>query len=402
MRGSIVKRQGKGRRRGKPVDLYYIVYQVGQRQKWEAVDEPRTRKHAEEVLAKRLQELHSGTYVEPKESTFSDFKTVWMRDYAEGEGEIRQSTLENYRGYFKNHLIPAFGDRLLDSLTTKDIQGFKARLLASGKKVIVEGEIITEGLSPQTAKHVIRLLRQMLDHACDWGYLRSNPAAKVKNPKIPRREQDAYSPEEVRRFLEKLPENWYAFFICSVVGGLRVGEVIAMKWQNVDWERGQYFVKESWSRPQGGRPGHFSTPKTEASIAPVDLTPSCLEALRAHRKLQSEEKLKTGGQYPDHDLVFATAKGMPLSDGNLTRRIFSPTLTEANLRRIRLHDLRHTCASLLIAQNESPKYIQKQMRHSSIQVTFDTYGHLFPDTNREASKRLDSTIFGKQQNAETA
>jgi len=402
MRGSIVKRQGKKRKRGKPEDLYYIVYLVGKRQKWESVEEPRTRKHAEEVLAKRLQELHWGTYVELKEITFSEFKTVWMRDYAEGEGEIRQSTLENYRGYFKNHLLPAFEDRQLDSLTTKNIQGFKAKLLNSGKKVKVDGEIIEEGLSPQTAKHVIRLLRQMFDHACDWGYLRSNPAAKVKNPKIPRREQDAYSPEEVRRFLEKLPEKWYALFLCSIVGGLRIGEVIAMKWQNVDWERGQYFVKESWSRPQGGRPGHFSTPKTESSVAPVDLTPSCLDALRAHRKRQSEEKLKAGEKYQDQDLVFATAKGMPLGDGNLTRRVFNPALTEAKLRRIRVHDLRHTCASLLIAQNESPKYIQKQMRHSSVQVTFDTYGHLFPDTNRKASKRLDSTIFGELRNAETA
>ena len=94
MRRHIVKRRGKGRRRGKPVDLYYLVYQVGQRQKWEAVPEPRTRKHAEKLLTQRLQELHAGTFVEPKEITFGDFKDVWMRDYAEGEGEILQATLE--------------------------------------------------------------------------------------------------------------------------------------------------------------------------------------------------------------------------------------------------------------------------------------------------------------------
>lgn len=389
MRGSIVKRQGKARKRGKAVDLYYVVYQVGRRQKWEAVPEPRTRKHADQLLAQRLQELHTGSYVQLKDSTFEDFKDVWMWDYAEGEGEIRQSTLENYRGYFKNHLVPVFGHRQLSTITTKDIQEFKAAKLGTG-------------LSPQTVKHLIRLLKQMLDHACDWGYLRTNPAAKVKNPKIPRREMDAYSPKEVRRFLEKVPEKWYALFLCAVVGGLRIGELMAMKWQNLDWKRGQYFVKESWTRPQGGRPGHFSTPKTESSVAPVDLTPICLEALRAHRKRQVEEVLEAGEDYQDHDLIFATAKGTSMNDCNIASRVYHPILKEAKLRRIRLHDLRHTCASLMIAQNESPKYIQKQMRHSSIQVTFDTYGHLFPDTNREASQRLDSAIFGDKPDTRSA
>jgi len=382
MRGSIVKRQGKGRKRGKPIDLYYVVYQVGQRQKWEAVPEPRTRKHAEKLLAQRLQELHAGTFVEPKEITFGDFKDVWMRDYAEGEGEILQATLENYYGYFKNHLMPVFGERRLSALTTKDVQEFKAEKLSSG-------------LSPQTVKHLIRLLRQMLDHACDWEYLRSNPAAKVKDPKVLKREMDAFSPEEVRRFLEKVPEKWYALFLCAVVGGLRVGEVIAMKWQNLDWKQGQYFVKESWARPQAGRPGYFKAPKTPSSVAPVDLTPNCLNALRAHRKRQAEQILKAGESYQDHDLIFATAKGTLLSDGSVVRRVYNPILTEAKLRRIRIHDLRHTCASLMIAQNENPKYIQKQMRHASIQITFDTYGHLFPDANREASQRLDTAIFGE-------
>jgi integrase len=105
-------------------------------------------------------------------------------------------------------------------------------------------------------------------------------------------------------------------------------------------------------------------------------------------------KLKVGEEYEDQDLIFASDTGSHLHDSNVTKRVFKPALTEAGLRIIRFHDLRHTCASLLIAQGESPKYVQKQMRHASIEITFDRYGHLFPDENKEAAKRLDETLFG--------
>ncbi|MBT7913084.1 site-specific integrase [Candidatus Bathyarchaeota archaeon] len=127
----------------------------------------------------------------------------------------------------------------------------------------------------------------------------------------------------------------------------------------------------------------------------MDLTATCLRALEAHRKRQAEEKLKVGEKYQDLGLIFATGIGSGWNDKNVVNREFHPLLKEAGLRRIRFHDLRHTCASLLIAQGESPKYVQRQLRHASIQITFDRYGHLFPETNRKAMRRMDETLFGK-------
>jgi integrase len=379
MRGSIVKRQGKGRKRGKPVDLYYIVYQVGQRQKWEAVDEPRTRKHAEELLAKRLQELHSGTYVELKEITFGEFKKRWVSQYA--EGQVVPNTLERYRSQFKIHLIPEFGDRELKHISTEDIQRYRA-----DKEKI---------LAPGTVKQHLSLLRQMFDHAIDWDYLKKNPAKKVANPKIPKKEKDFLTPIEVRQLLRNTPEKWYAFILVAVMGGFRVGELLAMKWSNLEWEKGRYLVRENLQRKTSTHPKGFSEPKTDESAAPVDISPKALEALRAHKQRQAAERLRAGDKYHNQDLIFATFRGEPLDHWNVKRRVLEPALTSAGLRTIRFHDLRHTCASLLINQGESPKYIQKQLRHASIEMTFDTYGHLFPEAAQEAVQRLDGVLFGE-------
>lgn len=420
MKGSIQKRSNG----------YAIRYDIGmvwdeekneyvRKQKWEKVPWKKRKSQtsgdvkwvapnktdAEKRLAERLAQLNSGEYIEPTDLTFAQFKDEWMEKYAE-VGEIRDSTLTLYRGLFKKHIIPVFGGKPLASIVTRDIQGFKAKLLKEGKTVVkwAEGadgqkvkETATTGLSPQTVKHILRLMRQMFGHAIDWNYLRINPAKKVPNPKIVKKEMDHFNPEEVRLLLDKVPQRWYAFMLTTIVTGLRMGEMIAMRWENIDWNREQYFVKETWLRSREGRKASFAPPKTESSIAPVDLTPTCLDGLREHRKAQAAEKLEAGEKYQDQGLVFATPIGTPLDDSHIVKRMFRPTLTEAGLRTIRFHDTRHTCASLLIYQGESPKYIQKQLRHASVDITFDRYGHLFPDTNKEAVRRLDDTIFGTRK-----
>ena len=152
----------------------------------------------------------------------------------------------------------------------EDVQAFKAAKLADGYK-------------PQTVKHLLRLLRQMLSHAVDWDYIRGNPAGKVSDPRIPRGEMDFLAPEEVRVFLSAVPATWYAFFLTAITTGLRAGELLAMRWGNLDWNRSRYFVKETLSRPRYDYAGGFTEPKTEGSAQSVDLTPLCLEALREHR-----------------------------------------------------------------------------------------------------------------------
>lgn len=206
MRGSIVKRKGSLTANGKSVDHYYVVYDADMRwnevegryernQKWEKVPPPNTRKHAEKLLVERLAAIHRGEFVEPSKIAFREFADLWMQKYA--AGQVRPSTFALYEGMFRKHLLPAFGNISLAKV--EEIQGFMSNKLASG-------------LARQTVKHLLRLLRQMLDHAVDWDYMRLNPAKKVAQPRIPRREMDFLTADEVRLFLNKVPAGWYAFF----------------------------------------------------------------------------------------------------------------------------------------------------------------------------------------------
>jgi integrase len=380
MRGHIQKRTLKN-----GSTRYSIVYDLphgggNRRQKSETVAPPHTRKHAEQVLAQRLAELHRSEFVEPSRMPFQRFASRWVSKYA--TGQVREGTLADYLSLFENHLFPHFGDMPLAEIAVEDVQEFKSTKLASG-------------LSPQTVKHSLRLFRQMLGHAVEWELLRSNPADKVKNPRIPKAEMDVLSPAETQTLIQATPQKWRPLLYTAISTGLRVGELLAMKWKNLEWHSQRYFVRETLSRKRGEYQGGFTPPKTEGSARSVDLTPFCLGLLKQHQKRQAEEKLSAGPTYDDSGLVFATALGRPLDHNNIVHRQFHSALEKAGLRRIRFHDLRHTCASLLINEGVSPKYIQRQLRHESIQTTFDRYGHLFPETNEEAARVLDDALLGR-------
>jgi integrase len=377
---------------GRPYEQYYVVYDVGfkwdekkqaqvRNQKWEKVAPPNTRKHAEKLLAERLSQVHGGEFIEPSKMSYREYKDLWREKYA--LGQVRPSTLAMYESLWNNHLMPALGDVSIAKIGTEDIQSLKSTKLS-------------EGRAPQSVKHMLRLVRQMLEHAVDWGYIRSNPAKKVKDPTIPRMEMDFLTADECRLFLEHVPPKWYVFFYAAITTGLRQGELMAMKWSNLDWNRQQYFVRENYARKTTVSTAGFASVKTEGSAQSIDMTPTCLDILKGHRKRQAEEKLQAGEAYEDVGLIFAGQQGKPLDHRNIVNRVFEPILEAAGLRHIRFHDLRHTCASLLIDQGESPKYIQRQMRHASIKTTFDRYGHLFPEKNREAASRLDSSLIGNK------
>jgi len=386
----------------------FIVYDIGRewvaekgkfvrKQKWEKVqpkvdkkgNEYNSRRDAQKLLNKRLAELAEGSYIEPAKVTFEAFKDTWVEKYA--RAEVRPTTMDQYQSLYSLHIIPYLGDITLPKITIEHVQGFKSHLTQ-------------KGLGEQQIKHCLRLVRQMLNHAIDWGYIRSNPALKVRYPIVPKREVDPLTPKEVRLFFEVLAveyadqpaahARWKALHLVAISGGLRIGEILAMRWGNLDRQEGRYMVRETWHRPKKNREAYFDEPKTRSSVASVNLTPVCFQALDEHKAAQRKERLKAGEAYKDQNLIFSTATGGPLHDINVSERVYHAVLDTAGIHRRRFHDLRHTCASLMIHQGDSPKYVQQQLRHSSIEMTFDTYGHLFPDENREAVQRLDDTLWG--------
>lgn len=285
-----------------------------------------------------------------------------------------------YGVWLRNQLIPFFGSQPISSIRIEDVQRFKAE--------------VQKQLEPQSIKCCLQLLRQLLSYAVDWGYARENVAAKVKVPRIPQQEMGYLTADEVRLFLSKAPTHmYYTLFLTAITTGMRISEIVAIKWQNVDWNSSRYYVRESYSyvpKVKGLKP-----PKTEGSYASVDLSPACIEALRIHRSQQAEARLSVGPNRRDNDLVFPNPTGGVLDPSTVIRRYFHRMLEDAGLRRLRFHDLRHTTATLLLSQGEPIKYVQRQLRHSSAQTTLDRYAHVLPDQAIEATRRLDDAIFGR-------
>ncbi len=366
MRGSIVK---KG-------DRYYIKYYVDKCQKWKAAGS--NKKDAERMLTEIVHQIHGGKYYEPKPITLVEFADKWMSEYV--EGNVKLSTQKFYWNML-DHIKPVFGNQALTDIHLEDLQGFISRKIKEGK------------LSSATINHLVTTLTALFKYAVRTGYLRESPAAYLRRPKKEIKEMDFLTKEEVHLFLEHTSGESYPPFLCAIMTGMRRGELLAMKWSNIDWNRGQYFVCESLSRWYDKPEDRFQEPKSIKSRRAINLAPTLMDVLKQHRAHQNTQKLQIGPKYQDQDLVFCKKAGTSLDPDNLTK-LFQRILKKAGMRQMRLHCLRHTYVSLLIAQGESPKYIQHQLGHASITTTLDRYGHLMPEVHQEAASRLDDQLFG--------
>lgn len=352
-RGSVVKRSGS----------WYAVYRVDGRQKWEHAG--RTKKSAERLLDSRLHEIHNDEYVQPKRLSFADYARKWLKDYA--AVSVKESTLISYRTIVERHLIPRFGSRMLHSIGTGDVQSFIAACLADGR------------MKPKTAVNILVPLKAMFKHAVIWGYLRTDPTVAVKRPKVETEEMDFLSPDEVRSLIEAVRPHYRTLIMTAIMTGMRRGELLALRWDDIDWLTSEINVRRAVYR------GSLVTPKSKSSIRRIVMSPTLQRALREHRRLYSRK---------ESPLVFTNENGGLIDGDNLVKREFLPALERAGLHRIRFHDLRHTYASLLIAQGENVKFVQHQLGHASAKTTLDRYGHLMPNAKNEAGARLDQTVFG--------
>lgn len=353
------------KRRGKWVIDYRDA--LGKR-RWETVDG--NRKDAEDRLVKILA---TGKQVVDTKRTFQECAEEWLRTYA--RTHVKESTLREYEAVFKNHLFPLFGPLPFSKLT----RGAVRRLIA---------EKIEAGLSRATVRNIIVPLREMYNHAIDDGTISfSNPATRVGRFNKRRGSEKKIDPltrEELSVLLETAKEKmpyYYPLFLCAARTGMRLGELLALTWEDLDFNGRFIEVRRNLVR------GKITTPKNGKSRR-VDMSRQLTEILKAVLLKRKEEALRSGAGKVE-GLIFTTPEGTVLDHNNLRKRVFYRTLELAGLRRVRFHDLRHSFASLLIQQGESLAYVKDQLGHHSIQITVDTYGHLVPGGNRQAVDRLD-------------
>jgi integrase len=306
------------------------------------------------------------------------FIEIWWDKYASAKAP---NTKETYRVNIDNYINPYLGEREISEINVEDIEWFKTELL--------------NRYSSSSVKNILVLTKMIFKYAVEWGYIKDNPAQKVRYPKTQKRHYDCLNSSEVKLLLDNTSSHeWYCYFLIAVSTGMRYGEIAIMKWKFVDWEDKKYHITQNWIYVARERGNGIGTPKTPSSENSVNLTPSCIEALKIHKENQEKRDIEINEESGYHDLIFCTQKGTPYDRSSVMKRQFLPALKKAGLQRIRFHDLRHSFASILINSGVNFKYIQRQLRHSSIKTTFDIYGHLFPEKDQEITSNFDKTIFG--------
>jgi integrase len=234
-------------------------------------------------------------------------------------------------------------------------------------------------------------LRRGLAQAVKWHLVPRNVADAVKPPRPAPQEIRALSADETRRMLETaVGDRLEALYVLAVHTGMRQGELLALRWQDVNMENAVVSVRRSLTR-SGGKVV-FGEPKTKKSRRSIRLTPQAVEALRLHLKRQLRDMEILGDRYQDQGLVFTTDTGAPINPSNLRQRSFAPLLKRAGLPHMRFHDLRHTCATLLLSRGVHPKFVQELLGHATIAITLDTYSHVIPSMGDATAKAMEDAL----------
>jgi integrase len=379
MRGHITKR-GK--------DSYSIVIELekdpitGKRkQHWESVKG--TKKAAEKRLSELVNQLDNGIFIKPDKTTLAEYLDKWLKDYA--LVNLSPRTVEGYEHIIKRHIIPALGNIMLSQLKPEHLQKYYADKLKSGR---LDGE---GSLSTKTVRHHHVTIHDALQTAVKWGLIIRNPADAVTPPKPQRHEMHTWNEEEINKFLEaaKLTE-YYPIFYLALFTGMRRSEILALRWQDIDFIYSQIYISRSLHHLRDGSIV-IRQPKTAKSNRKIAISQSVLAVLEEYRDKQEGLHLLSGNPLTDDSLVFCHEDGNPLLPDTITHA-WIKLVRKTGLKNIRLHDARHSHASLMLKLGIHPKVVQERLGHSSIQVTLDTYSHLAPGLQEAAAEKFDQML----------
>jgi integrase len=250
--------------------------------------------------------------------------------------------------------------------------------------------MLADGYAAASVVHVHSTARKALNDALRWGVVVRNVALFAKAPRIPRREMQTWSPDETRRFLDAARgDRLEGLYVLALTCGMRQGELLALRWEFVDLDARLVQVRGTLRRTKAGV--QITEPKN-GRYRQAALCETAIDALRRHRMNQELERARVGSAWRDEGFVFTNSIGGPLEAPNMLRSSFKPLIEASKVRRIRFHDLRHTCASLLLAQNTHPKLVAELLGHSSVSVTLSVYAHVTPVMHAEAAATFDKLL----------
>jgi integrase len=376
----VSKKRGNGegsiyrRKDGRWVGQYTIYTATGPKYRYLY---GKTRAAVAEKLTKAMADRNGGLMFDAGNLTVGEYLDSWLSDSV--RGTVRSSTFERHEGIIRLHIKPSLGRVWLKKLTPAHVRG-------------LHREKLDAGLAPATVGKIHSTLHKALSQAVSDGIVPRN-AADVKAPRPTPEEMRPLSETEVRAFLDLARESgdrFEALYVLAITTGLRRGELLGLRWDDVSMERSTLRVGRALVR-EGGRHTLGET-KTRRGRRQINLTPRTVSTLKAHHKKQQEEKIKLTGLYKDHGLIFATRVGTPINPENLVNRSFKPLLERASLPEIRFHDLRHTCATLLLGRGVHPKLVQELLGHATIAMTLDTYSHYMPSMGDQVAGAMNDAL----------
>jgi integrase len=385
MRGHIHKRVRRTRS-GKETTLWYVVVDVGvtadgrRRQTWHGGFA--TRREAEVARAKIVSDLHAGAYITPDRIRFAEWvRNSWLPMI---ESRVKPSTFHSYRQHMELHVLPALGARPLQQLTAPILNALYADLLARGNG--------RGPLSPKTVSYIHTIVHKSLADAVDADVVPRNIAERAKPPRPSRQvrgEIQCWEPEELARFLDhvhgtRLEAGWRL----AAMTGMRRGEILGLRWRDVDMGAARIAIRQAVVSV--GYAVLYSTPKNHQARV-IDLDPETIEILGAHRQHQIAERDQWGPEYQDADLVVARENGEPIHPHAFSQA-FERLVKRAGLRRIRLHDLRHTHATIAAKAGVPVKVISERLGHESPAFTLKQYAHVMPGMQADAARRVAEVI----------
>jgi integrase len=337
-------------------------------------------KEREEVADKLIEALsnrNKGLVFDADNLKLGEYLGRWLTDSV--RDTVRPTTFERYEQVVRLHIRPVLGKVKLKNLTAAHVRGLYRQKLDAG-------------LSPRSVQYVHVTLHKALKQAVADGLIPRNVTEAVKPPQVRREEMRPLTAEQVKVLFETAAkgDRLEALYVLAVTAGLRQGELLGLKWDDVDMEAGTLQVRRTLTTAKGGPV--LSAPKTKGSRRTVKLAPTALEALRTHLERQLEEIDSVGDLWRENGLIFASEAGEPLRRQYVTARRFKPLLRRAGLPQIRFHDLRHTCATLLLSENVNPKVVSEMLGHASIAITLDTYSHVLPSMQESAAKAMEDAL----------
>ena len=391
MAGSIEKRG----------DSYRLVCVVGYNLQGRPIKKSKTvhcsKKEAKIELAKFVADVQKGMYVEGKSLKFTDFVEIWKRDY--GSKELAPSTYKRYLGILESRIIPFFGHFRVDKIKPTDIMQFYD-LLNKDTQIVRRkdnnGKKTGKPLSPKTILEHHRLLRAMLQKAVYWQMIVSNPAERVQAPKTKKPKRKYYDDEQSKALISGLMElteeqfKYKVAIILTIFTGVRLGELMGLEWDDINFREGIVSINRS-SQYLADKGVFTKVPKTESSIRDVAIPDFVVSLLEEYKYWYDEQKYQYGELWYDSNRLFVQADGKPMHPSTISKW-FEKFVAQIGLPVINFHGLRHTNATLLIAQNIDVSVVAARLGHAQITTTLNFYVHPIISHNKTAGFALENLL----------